>query len=135
MASDITDDEFTVLGIAKEGQSMMPIGRWEQPIKALAEKGLMHCADAANYQITDKGRNAWAARDSEDDGAIRQLLESNNKVANARTQAQQSTEQAALHLSFAAKASALVTGQPPEFELREWGRLAMTRALEIIANG
>ena len=47
--SDLTDDEFALLEIASHGESMIPIGRWEGPLRSLAARGLMFAADTANY--------------------------------------------------------------------------------------
>lgn len=130
--SEITDDEFSVLGIAKEGQSMIPIGRWEKPIKSLAEKGLLHANDSVNYVITDAGRQAWASRDSEDDVLISQSLNLNNKIANARLQSQQSIEQAAQAFATAARATALLTGETPQSAARNWSKALVERTLSIL---
>ena len=51
----MTDDELTVLMIASQGESMIPIGRWEKPIRDLTAQGFMRCNDSANYVITEKG--------------------------------------------------------------------------------
>lgn len=127
----ITDDEFAVLGIAIHGQYMAPIGRWKAPVESLHSKGFLEKKNDVNFTITDAGRQAFAERDQDDDAAIRQLLESNNKVANARTQAQQSVEQAARHLWIAARATSETLGDTYEHALREWGKEALERALEM----
>jgi len=132
--SEISDDEFSVLLIAKQGQSMIPIGRWKSPVLNLAQKGLLQCVDSVNYIITPQGEAICDERDRDDDSQFRKILESSNKIANARTQAQQSVEQAALHLSFAAKASALATGRHTDEELKQWLKVAYERALELL-NG
>ena len=85
---DLTDDEFTLLEIASHGESMIPIGRWERPLKALASKGLMFASDSANYVITESGRaalgghkddvdTAWAkaAIAAHNDGVERRMVE------------------------------------------------------------
>lgn len=54
----LTDDERAVLMIASQGAPMIPIGRWERPIKALARRGFMQMLDAMNYVITEAGRAA-----------------------------------------------------------------------------
>ena len=54
----MTDDEYTVLMIAAEGESMIPIGRWEEPIRTLTLAGLMRKLDQVNYVITQAGRCA-----------------------------------------------------------------------------
>jgi hypothetical protein len=132
--TDLTQDEFTVLLLADAGESMIPIGRWKEPILALANRGLLQQNDEVNYAITLAGRQARAARDQEDESGLVALLESHNKMANARTQAQQSIEQAAQCLAAAAKASAIATGDAPTHALREWSKVALTRALELL-NG
>ena len=39
----LSNDEMSVLMIAAQGQTMLPIGRWEEPTKSLAAKGFMKC--------------------------------------------------------------------------------------------
>ena len=82
--ADLTNDEFTVLMIAAEGESMIPIGRWKAPIHALTERGLMQRNDESNYGITLAGREACAERNREDDAAMLRLLEGNSKTIEAR---------------------------------------------------
>ena len=133
--SEISDDEFSVLMIAKQGQSMIPIGRWKSPVLNLAKKGLLQCVDSVNYVITPQGEAICDERDRSDDDSFRQILESSNKIANARTQASQSVEQAALHLSFAAKAAAIATGDPFVVCLDKWLPVVRERAIELLKNG
>src|ERR1700722_17335069 len=64
---DLTDDEFTLLEIASHGESMIPIGRWERPLKSLAKKGLMFANDSVNYVITEAGRTALGGHKQEVD--------------------------------------------------------------------
>lgn len=130
--SNLSQDEFTVLLLAAEGESMIPIGRWKAPILALTERGLMKCNDQVNYAITLEGRKACAERNNEDDALLRPLLEGAARLNNARTQAQQSVEQAAQCLATAAKSSAIATGDDVTTSLREWSRVALNRALELI---
>ena len=72
--SELSQDEFTVLLIAVEGESMIPIGRWRAPILALADRGLMKRNDGFNYGITPEGRKACEQRNFDDDKALRDLL-------------------------------------------------------------
>ena len=60
---------LTVLMIAASGASMIPIGRWEKPVKGLARRGVLRAEDAVNYVITDAGRAASesAERDADED--------------------------------------------------------------------
>lgn len=68
----LSDDERTVLMIAAQGESMIPIGRWEGPIKRLTALGYMRRLDDVNYVITDAGRSAIDAAEAEVDAAYRQ---------------------------------------------------------------
>lgn len=130
--TDLTPDEKTVLMIAAEGQSMMAIARWEKPIESLVAKGLMQRGDQFNNWITPKGRAAINEPDTEEDEAYRQILTKGAQVRDARQQAQASVEQAAMHLSLAAKASAVATGDTLENAARAWSSVVLERALELL---
>lgn len=54
----LSNDEYTVLMIAAEGHSMMPVGRWEEPVKRLVQLGYLWAQDKFNCTITEKGREA-----------------------------------------------------------------------------
>lgn len=109
----LTDDEFTVLMIAAEGQSMMPIGRWQVSVESLSARGLLAGPDKFNQMITPAGREALKERDKEDDADYRQILELGSKVANGHQQYQQFIEQAAQALANAIKIATTVTGDSP----------------------
>lgn len=80
----MTDDEMTVLLIAAQGESMIPIGRWEQPLLALTERGLMRCYDGVNYGITAKGQEAVKQEEKERDGALLSALADRHKKLGVR---------------------------------------------------
>ncbi len=126
--SDLTNDEWTILLIAKQGQYLAPIGRWEKPVKSLAEKGLLQRLDSVNYAITPKGSEF---ADKQEDDELRGFLEAGIKARNGHEQARQSIEQAALHLSLAARASA-ATGDSPEVAAKRWSVVVLDRALELL---
>lgn len=130
--SDLTDDEYTVLMLADQGNFMAPIGRWEKPIRDLHARGLLDKRDDVNYVANVAGRAALAVHEKGIDDGLRNVIENSNKAANARTTAQQSVEQAALHLSFAAKASSLVTGDTPAVAVKLWVASVEKRALELV---
>jgi hypothetical protein len=67
----LTDDERTVLLIAGEGQYMIPMGRWKEPVLSLARRGFLKKLDDVNYVITEAG---LAASDTAEDDAIRDFL-------------------------------------------------------------
>ncbi len=100
----MTNDEMTVLMIAAEGESMIPIGRWEQPIRDLEARGLMHKQDAVNYVITDKGLHA--VRDEEKRRA--------GEFANALKARRRS---AGIERAYAMHVDMVVSGSRIEFEL------------------
>ena len=82
--SELSQDEFTVLLLAAEGESLAPIGRWKVPILALTERGLMRRNDEVNYAITDRGREVCAETDAAYDADIRFLLEGHSKTIEGR---------------------------------------------------
>ena len=131
--NELTSDEFTVLLLAEKGESMIPIGRWKEPILSLAGKGLLQKNDEVNYAITLAGREACAERNRADEGDLSKLLGGLHAINKTQTSARQHVEQAAQHLAAAAKESAVVTGDTPTHALREWSKAALTRALELLS--
>lgn len=73
----LSDDEFTVLMIAAEGQSMMPIGRWQEPVESLVAKGFLKEHDRFNCTITATGREALRAHDQ---GLTEKMIELANRI-------------------------------------------------------
>ena len=84
--SELTEDEFTCLLLAAEGEYLAPIGRWKVPILTLTSRGLMQKIDEVNYVVTADGRRACEERNSEDERALSSLLESNKKTIEARAE-------------------------------------------------
>lgn len=70
----LSGDEQTVLEIASQGESMIPIGRWEAPTLRLAALGLLRALDASNYVITSAGRERMKAVNADYDDALRQMV-------------------------------------------------------------
>lgn len=70
----MTNDEMTVLMIAVEGELMIPIGRWEKPIRDLEARDLMRSHDGTSYFITDKGIDALKAENAQRDGEFADAL-------------------------------------------------------------
>lgn len=121
---DLTDDEYTILMLADQGQNMMAIARWEKPTDSLVAKGLLTRRDKLNHEITDAGRKAVKERAKGDDKAFddaaRNWLNQGIQQRNLQTQAYHSLEQAAIHLSHLIRTSCLATGDTPEAALRNW---------------
>ncbi len=111
---------------------MMAIARWEKPTDSLVAKGLMERADRFNNFITPAGRAAIEVFNKQDDDNFRQVAEGIINVRNARVQSQISVEQAAQHLAHAARASHKATGDTLEHSAREWAKVVLEKALELL---
>lgn len=129
--SDLTDDELTVLMIAARDQSMIPIGRWERPVKDLAAKGLLKAMNEANYVITDMGR---IAAEKEELGRDKDLARALKSQRSIQTDIGDFAEQAAQLLAKAARASTLATGNVSEVAARKWAKVILDRALELLSR-
>ena len=128
----ITDDEFSVLMIAAEGQYMLAIGRWELPTRALEQRGLLKkeiIAGGPQYTITDAGREAIAAREQIETADLKALV---NRVTTLIGGIRGDAERAAQYLAKAAKASEQVNGDAPEVAAKHWSESILVRALEIL---
>lgn len=135
----LSPDEKTVLLIAQEGEPMMPIGRWKPAVESLVAKGLLrprsHAGDPTgyfNHHITEAGKAAVVEADKEDDAALGRLIEASSRVGHAQKKARSSAEQIAVQLVDLVEASIAVTGDSKEHALREWGRVVLERALEMV---
>ncbi len=69
----LSNDEFAVLLIAREGEPMIPIGRWKPAVERLVELGYLSPRPSPqdptgqfNCVITPKGREAAEKRDQND---------------------------------------------------------------------
>jgi hypothetical protein len=127
--SDLTYDELTVLLIACEGQSMMPIGRWEAPVESLVKKGFLSRSDKFNNYITDAGR---AATTRSDDANFKAVIETCNAIVVAQETAAARAEELAVLLAELARFSAQATGWAPQQSLKGWARIVLERAKELV---
>lgn len=129
MSTEVTDDEYTVLMIMDQGESLAAIGRWEKPLDALVERGLARRLDKFNNIITTEGKKALGAREKGDEAALKQLIP---QINSAQTQARSHVEAAAQHLARAAQVSAPVTGDDPNTALLSWNIECLKRARELL---
>jgi hypothetical protein len=127
--ADLTQDELTVLLIAAEGESIMPIGRWQGPVEALVAKGYLHANDRFNNVITDAGRKVCGK--AEDDN-VRALVDVNNALVVGRQKASDRAEELAILLAELAAFSASITGDDKVKALREWAKVILERAMELV---
>ena len=79
---NLSDDEFTVLMIANQGEAMIPIGRWKAPVESLVERGFLRRLGSPqdpsggfNNVITDAGRRACQARAQDDEDAFKEAVD------------------------------------------------------------
>ena len=129
----ITDDEFSILMIAAQGEYMLPIGRWKPSIESLTEKGYMcgqHLNGGLQYTITRAGKAAIAEREQDENKQIGELITRSNTIAAVKKLA----EEAAQKLAQAARESVAITGHSAETALQEWGKAVLTRARGLL-NG
>lgn len=132
MSSSLTDHEYAVLMLAADGNSMIPIGIWEKPILNLTVLGLLKKFDSVNYGITDSGRKMLADRQHEEDDDFKQAFAKLNDDRNAQQQSVMSTNQAAQHLVFAARAAAKLSGNSAKMEVWSIGQGVIQRAMELL---
>lgn len=134
--SELSQDELTVLMIAAEGEPMAPIGRWKEPTEALVRKGLLkpykHVGDPTGYfnnYITPAGKTALKA---DEDGSTTQLAMTISKIDNAHATARRNAEAIAVQLVDLAELSYKITGDDKVKALRNWAKVILTRALELM---
>jgi hypothetical protein len=125
---DMTDDERTVLMIADQGESMMPLGRWEQPVEHLVELGFLERHDKFNNTITSAGRKAIGkANDEVDDTFAKALIARHNASVVYR----QKGEALAKELAEMARLAS-VTGDTPLTALNRCVAAVRDRAIELM---
>lgn len=79
----LTNDEYTLLMLAAQGQSLISIGRWEPSIEHLVAINYLHQLDKHNNVITDLGRIAMEHHQDEVDTDMAKAM---IKVHNQRVQ-------------------------------------------------
>ena len=131
MAMTLTDQEYTVLMICNEGQSIAAIGPWEKPCDNLVESGFLQRHDKFNHSITAKGRQALHAYEEKVDLG---LVEACNKVAVAKTQAQLSIEECVKQMVIAVRATNLATGESYTDATNRWMQIVYQKVLEQFAQ-
>lgn len=110
---------------------MIPIGRWEKPIKEMIARGLMLANDSVNVVTTVAGKLALEAAENKVFG---ELVDKAREVETPHNEIRKDVESAAHLLARIASRSARVTGKPPVHEAREWANLLLKRALEILGG-
>ena len=134
--TELTQDELTVLLVAREGEPMMPIGRWEEPVRSLLARGYLrshrHEGDPTGYfnnYITPAGKTA---ADKAEDDSLRAVIKASNDVSHTGAKTKALAESIARDLVRLAEISSKVTGDPPVTALERWSRTVLSRALELL---
>ncbi len=125
----LTDDERTILMIADKGESMMPIGRWQQPVEHLVELGYLHRHDTFNNTITEAGRLVLNDEmDVIDDDAARAIIATHNAKVTYRQAGNTIAEQ----LVELAKQAAESTGDEVLVALQKCVSAVRDRAIDLL---
>ena len=137
--ADLAQDELTMLLIAAKGEPMMPIGRWRESAEALVAKGLLqprpHVGDPTgffNLCITAAGKLQAEQEDSDFNGQLRTMMDVNGQIKHLQNQVRAAGEQIAVQLVDLVEVSVKVTGDDKVKALREWSKVILTRALEMM---
>ena len=126
----LTDDERTVLMIAAEGQSMMPIGRWEAPVEHLVEIGFLERHDKWNNLITTAGKQALEqVNDDIDTVAAKALITRHNAGVVYRERGEALAKQLVEMVRAAA-----VTGDSSRTALNKCLQAIKDRALNLLGT-
>ena len=128
----LSQDEIAVLMIANGGNPIMPIGRWENPVKHLASLGYLQRADEMNHVITPSGKSALAADDAENTQQIANVV---HGVTTQYASIQEAVQKCADTLAEAARRSHQITGDDEVAAVRKWSDVILNRALEILRSG
>ena len=127
--TELTQDELTVLLIASQGESMMPIGRWQAPVESLLKRGYLHANDRFNNVITPEGR---AAAELTERSHMHAVADVNIEIQVAQARARQMAQGIATQLVELSQISSKVTAEAPKKALERWSRIILTRALEML---
>ena len=152
--TDLSIDEQTVLLIAAEGERLIPIGRWKEPIDSLFAKGLLvrerHPGDPTghfNNILSPQGRAAVDEMETGYDkvlaGAITTevpaktmapLVIQNRKRLEARLEARlcATAEHIAAQVVELTRESLIVTGGDERVVLENWCGVIVLRAKEMV---
>lgn len=129
----LSDDEFSVLCIAAEGESMIDLGefsRWSAPIQSLVRRGYMLRQDRHNNVITPAGRAALAVREKDEDKLIGRAIDVSNQIGAAQSKIRDMASQMVDVLIAIGVASNKVTGEDARLAARKWGAIVVDEAVK-----
>lgn len=139
--SDLTDDELTVLTLAAQGAPMIPIGRWKAPAEKLIRLGYLQPTPSAgdpsggfNLQATEKGKALALSQHQEEEARQDEALRGFLQRAGIQQQLALKGQEIAKQLAEMATLSVTVKKATRKEALREWSRIILERALELIGK-
>ena len=133
--TNFTTDEQTVLLIAARGERLIPIGRWKEPVESLTKRGFLvrerHAGDPTghfNNVISPAGRAAVEELDT----AYDEVAAVSQSIGNAHVRLRADAERIAAMMAALARESVAVTGETEVISLRNWTKVIVKRALEMV---
>lgn len=126
---ELSNDEITCLEIMHDGTNMLAIGRWKEPIEALATKGYARRLDQFNYVATKEGK---AAVETFDQSQSDDVLRIHKQIADVRGQAITCLNESAKQLAEAAQYQNKLTGEASEKIIWELGQDIIKLALGML---
>ena len=144
--TELSIDEQTVLLIAAEGERLIPIGRWKEPIDSLFAKGLLvrerHPGDPTGYFnniLSPSGRAAVVEMDTVYDQVLAEavspqvmapLVIADQKRLETRLRAE--AERISAMIVELARESMPITGQTLASATKNWTKAIVARAKEMV---
>lgn len=127
--TNLSNDELVCLEIMNDGTNMLAIGRWKEPIEALAAKGYARKLDQFNHIVTKEGKAAFEQADrSQSDDTLRVL----NQIRQVRGQAIACLNESAKQLAEAAECQHKLTGEEPNKLVWSLGQEIIKLALGML---
>ena len=131
--TQLSDDEFTVLSIASQGESLADLGqfsRWSAPINSLLRRGLMIQKDKFNNIITPAGKEALEGHEKDQDKVIGRMIEVSSQIGAAQAKIRDMVNQVSDALVAIGKESNKVTGEDARLAARRWASIAADEAVK-----
>ena len=144
--TELSIDEQTVLLIAAEGERLIPIGRWKEPIDSLFAKGFLvrerHPGDPTghfNNILSPSGRAAVVEMDTVYDQVLAEavspqvmapLVIADQKRLETRLRAE--AERISAMIVELARESMPITGQTLASATKNWTKAIVARAKEMV---
>ena len=131
--AELTQDEETVLTLAAQGSSMIPIGRWEAPTKSLEAKGLLTRKDPVNFFVSAVGLQVYEDRDKARDKDIGRMIELQGQAAIRERLIREKMNVVTAAVQEIAVAASELTGQSVSYEAKRWCAIVTTEVAKRLS--